>query len=60
MDQATTLDLFKRVWDDKPCLPKTAAYNDLHKLMSYITKEFFKAAKEYPLLLMEVRPSDLS
>jgi replication fork protection complex subunit Tof1/Swi1 len=53
--KASTLDLFKRIWDDKPCLPKTGAYKDLDKLVTFVVKEFFKAAKEYPLMFIEVR-----
>lgn len=52
--QGTTLELFRRIIDDRAYLPKTAPYKDLSKLITYILKKFFKAAQENPLIFLEI------
>lgn len=47
------MELFRRILDDRAYLPRTPAYGDLAKLITYILKTFFKVAKEEPMLLIE-------
>ena len=54
--QVTTLELFRRILDDQPCLPKTAPYKDLTRVITFILKNFFKLAQTNELLFVEVRP----
>lgn len=47
------LELFNRILQDSHRLPKTAASKGLVKFITYSTYQFFKAAKQYPLLFVE-------
>lgn len=51
--RVTTLELFRRILDDQACLPKTTAYKDLFKFITYILKQFFKLAQTNQLLFIE-------
>ena len=58
--QVTTLELFRRILDDQPCLPKTAPYKDLTRVITFVLKNFFKLAQTNELLFVEVRAHFLS
>lgn len=56
--QPTVLELFKQILEDSaliPATPKLKEHADLKSLIEFILKKFFKAVKENPLLLLEVR-----
>ena len=53
--KASILTLFRQILDDRKALPRQPAYHDLAKFVDYILRQFFKAAKESPFLLVEVR-----
>lgn len=52
--KASVLHQFRQILDDRKSLPKTRPWNDLFALIQYILKEFFKAARVQPILLIEV------
>lgn len=53
--QPTVLDLFQTILDDRTVSNnKDTAYHDLVKLIDFVLKRFFKVAKEYPMLLLEI------
>lgn len=52
--KASVLNLFRDILDDRKSLPKTQSWNDLFSLIQYVLKAFFKAAREQPMLLIEV------
>lgn len=50
------LELFQRILDDQSLAAgKDPSTTDLKKLIEYILKKFFKAVKDNPMLLVEVR-----
>ena len=56
--QPTVLELFKQILEDPaliPTTPKLKEHADLKSLIEFILKKFFKAVKDNPLLLLEVR-----
>lgn len=53
--KASVLNLFRQILDDRKVLPKSRPWADLVTLIQFILKEFFKAARYEPILLIEVR-----
>lgn len=53
--KASVLNLFRQILDDRKVLPKSRPWSDLVALIQYILKEFFKAARFEPILLIDVR-----
>ena len=51
--QLRLFDVFNRILQ-QPTLEKT--HPEVHQLIKYITRCFFKRLKEYPALPLEVRP----
>ncbi|KAG0178563.1 Topoisomerase 1-associated factor 1 [Apophysomyces sp. BC1034] len=50
----TVLDLFNRILNEYPYLPKSPAMSQLVQFIRYSIGRFFKRANEYPLLFVEV------
>ncbi|CEP15228.1 hypothetical protein [Parasitella parasitica] len=47
------LELFNRILQDSRSLSQSIAFEELAKFIRYSTRQFFKAAAEYPLLYVE-------
>lgn len=52
--KASVLNLFRQILDDRKSLPKTRPWQDLLSLIQFVLKEFFKVAREQPIILIEV------
>ncbi|KAJ3179124.1 Topoisomerase 1-associated factor 1 [Geranomyces variabilis] len=48
------LRLFNRILTDKRMLPSTPAHRELYAFISFCLSRFFKRAREYPMLFVEI------
>ncbi|KAJ3135876.1 Topoisomerase 1-associated factor 1 [Geranomyces variabilis] len=48
------LRLFNRILTDKRMLPSTPAHRELYAFISFCLSRFFKRAREYPMLFIEI------
>ncbi|KAG0150956.1 hypothetical protein CROQUDRAFT_130388 [Cronartium quercuum f. sp. fusiforme G11] len=51
--KVSILNTFNTILDDRTSLLRNPAYDDLWKLIDYVLKQFFKAVRQNPLLLVE-------
>lgn len=52
--RATRMELFRRILDDRPHLPKEGPYKDLLGLIGFVLKKFFKIALTNKTMFIEV------